>query len=80
MKRILMLMCAAVMAIAPAAAQRLEIGRGERTTTQTARHSITGVADPDATLTVNGEAAQGSYKNGFISVTVGSGEWDFEVK
>jgi len=33
-----------------------------------------------ATLTVNGEAAQGSYKNGFISVTVGSGEWDFEVK
>lgn len=55
MKRILMLMCAAAMAIAPAAAQRLEIGRGERATTQTARHSITGVADPDATLTVNGK-------------------------
>lgn len=50
-----MLMCAAAMAIAPAAAQRLEIGRGERATTQTARHSITGVADPDATLTVNGK-------------------------
>ena len=50
-----MLMCAAVMAIAPAAAQRLEIGRGERAETTTARHSITGVADPDATLTVNGK-------------------------
>lgn len=50
-----MLMCAAAMAIAPAAAQRLEIGRGERAETTTARHSITGVADPDATLTVNGK-------------------------
>ena len=48
-------MCAAAMAIAPAAAQRLEIGRGERAETTTARHSITGVADPDATLTVNGK-------------------------
>ncbi len=50
-----MIMCAAAMAIAPAAAQRLEIGRGERAETTTARHSITGVADPDATLTVNGK-------------------------
>ena len=55
MKRILMLMCAVAMAVVPASAQRLEIGRGERATTQTARHSITGVADPDATLTVNGK-------------------------
>ncbi len=37
-------------------------------------------ATEGATLTVNGEAAQGSYKNGFISLTVGSGEWNFEVK
>lgn len=50
-----MIMCAAAMAIVPAAAQRLEIGRGERAETTTARHSITGVADPDATLTVNGK-------------------------
>lgn len=50
-----MLMCAVAMAVVPASAQRLEIGRGERATTQTARHSITGVADPDATLTVNGK-------------------------
>ena len=33
-----------------------------------------------ATLTVNGETTQGRYQDGFISVTVGSGTWDFEVK
>jgi hypothetical protein len=33
-----------------------------------------------ATVTVNGEAVQGSYSDGFISVKVGSGEWNFEVK
>ena len=33
-----------------------------------------------ATVTVNGETVQGSYRNGFISVKVGSGEWNFEVK
>jgi len=33
-----------------------------------------------ATVTVNGETVNGSYENGFISVTVGSGEWTFEVK
>ena len=33
-----------------------------------------------ATVTVNGEAVEGSYHDGFISVKVGSGEWNFEVK
>lgn len=33
-----------------------------------------------ATVNVNGETVQGSYRNGFISVKVGSGEWNFEVK
>ena len=75
-----MLMCAAAMAIAPAAAQRLEIGRGERAETTTARHSITGVADPDATLTVNGKqfpvyatggfAAEAMLEEGKNTVTI----------
>lgn len=73
-------MCAAAMAIAPAAAQRLEIGRGERAETTTARHSITGVADPDATLTVNGKqfpvyatggfAAEAMLEEGKNTVTI----------
>jgi len=37
-------------------------------------------ADKGSVLTVNGETVQASYKDGFISVTVGSGEWNFEVK
>ena len=75
-----MLMCAAAMAIVPAAAQRLEIGRGERAETTTARHSITGVADPDATLTVNGKqfpvyatggfAAEAMLEEGKNTVTI----------
>ena len=73
-------MCAAAMAIVPAAAQRLEIGRGERAETTTARHSITGVADPDATLTVNGKqfpvyatggfAAEAMLEEGKNTVTI----------
>ena len=50
-----MLICAVAMAVMPASAQRLEIVRGNRPEATTARHSITGVADPDATLTVNGK-------------------------
>ena len=65
-----MLMCAAAMAIAPAAAQRLEIGRGERAETTTARHSITGVADPDATLTVNGKQFPVYATGGFAAEVV----------
>ena len=33
-----------------------------------------------ATLTQNGEVVEGKWDNGFIRVTVGSGEWNFEVK
>ncbi len=37
-------------------------------------------AGAGAVLTVNGETVKASYKDGYISVTVGSGEWTFEVK
>jgi hypothetical protein len=33
-----------------------------------------------ATLMQNGEVIEGKWDNGFIRVTVGSGEWNFEVK
>jgi hypothetical protein len=37
-------------------------------------------AAKDATLMQNGEVIEGEWDNGFIRVTVGSGEWNFEVK
>ena len=37
-------------------------------------------AGAGAVLTVNGETVKATYKDGYISVTVGSGEWNFEVK
>jgi hypothetical protein len=33
-----------------------------------------------AALTVNGSPAEGEYSNGFVSVTVGSGTWNFVVE
>lgn len=56
MKRIIALLAAAVSAVQPISAQRLEIVSGRRAETSSPRHYLRGMTDPDARIEVNGRS------------------------